>query len=200
MSLRAILAFFSVINAFRNFMELAQLNQWQQLAFCAALCERSFPNYELFCEIEEIDSKPARKILNKVWEYLRGQLKSLKNMEKQIEHLTDLVPDPDNFEQYGVYPAMDTLLALQSCVQAILDSSIEDAESIQSLMQERLSEVLEIQEINKAESELWLRQLDFETSVYALITTQTSHADMVKTLIPLSQDKGVSLLGICLDD
>ncbi len=117
-----------------------------------------------------------------------------------MEHLTDLVPDPDNFEQYGVYPAMDALLALQSCVQAILDSSIEDAESIQSLMQERLSEVLEIQEIDKAESELWLRQLDFETSIYTLITSQTSHADMVKTLIPLSQDKGVSLLGICLDD
>jgi uncharacterized protein YjaG (DUF416 family) len=56
-------------------MELSRLNQWQQLAFCTALCDRSFPNYELFCEIEKIDSEPARKILNKVWEFLRGQLK-----------------------------------------------------------------------------------------------------------------------------
>lgn len=181
-------------------MEFDRLNQWQQLAFCTALCERSFPNYELFCDIEDIDSKSARKILNKVWEFLRGQLKSLKNMEKQLELLTDLIPDPDVFEQYGVYPAMDTLLALQSCVQAILDSSIQDAQSIQSLMQERLLEVLELQGVEQDKSQLWSRQLDFENSVYELIITQTSHADMVKTLIPLSQDKGVSLLGICLND
>jgi uncharacterized protein YjaG (DUF416 family) len=181
-------------------MELAQLNQWQQLAFCTALCERSFPNYELFCEIEEIDAKPARKILNKVWEFLRGQLKSLKNMENQLEMLTDLVPDPDQYDQYGVYPAMDSLLALQSCVQATLDSSIEDAGNIQTLMAERLSEVLDIQEINKDESELWQRQLDLESAVYELIITKTSHANMVKTLIPLSHDGGVSTLGICLND
>jgi uncharacterized protein YjaG (DUF416 family) len=181
-------------------MELAQLNQWQQLAFCTALCERSFSNYQLFCEIEEIDSTPARKILNKVWEFLRGQLKSLKNMEKQLEMLTDLVPDPAHYEQYGVYPAMDSILALQSCVQATLDSSIEDAGNIKTLMGERLSEVLEIQEIDKEKSELWQRQLDFELAVYELIITQTSHADMVKTLIPLSHDGGVSTLGICLND
>jgi uncharacterized protein YjaG (DUF416 family) len=135
-----------------------------------------------------------------VWEFLRGQLKSLKNMEKQLELLTDLVPDPDQFDQYGVYPAMDSMLALQSCVQAILDSSIEDAENIQNLMRERLAEVLEMQEVKQDESELWQRQLDLETSVYNLITTQTSHAEMVKTLIPLSQDSGISTLGICLDD
>jgi uncharacterized protein YjaG (DUF416 family) len=180
-------------------MELSRLNQWQQLAFCTALCDRNFPNYELFCEIEEIDSKPARKILNKVWEFLRGQLKSLKNMEKQLELLTDLVPDPDQFDQFGVYPAMDTMLALQSCVQAILDNSIGDAENIQNLMRERLAEVLDIQRTDKDSSELWQRQLDLESTVYNLITTQTSHADMVKTLIPLSQDGGTSTLGICLD-
>jgi uncharacterized protein YjaG (DUF416 family) len=121
-------------------------------------------------------------------------------MEKQLELLTDLVPDPDQFDQYGVYPAMDSMLALQSCVQAILDSSIEDAESIQNLMHERLLEVLEIQQVKQDESELWQRQLDLETSVYDLITTQTSHAEMVKTLIPLSQDGGISTLGICLND
>ncbi len=181
-------------------MVLSQLNQWQQLAFCSALCERNFPNYQLFCELEGLDAQPSRKILNKVWEYLRGQLKSLKNMEKQLEQLTDLIPNPDEYEQYGVYPAMDTLLALQSSVQAILDSSIGDAENIQSLFQSRLSEVLEMQNIEKSESELWQRQLDLEAQVYELITSKTSHADMVKTLIPMSQDGGVSSLGICLED
>lgn len=182
--------------------QLSVLNHWQQLAFNTALCERSFANFELFCEIEEWQDqkKGARKILNKVWEYLRGQLKSLKNMEKQLETLTDFIPDPDDFEQYGAYPAMDTTVALQSCVQSILDSSIMDAPAIQTMMKERLLEVLEMQEIEPSESELWLRHQVFEQAVYDLITVHNSHADMIKQLIPLSQDKGISHLGICLED
>jgi len=179
---------------------LNDLNQWQQLAFCTALCERSFPNYELFCDIESIESQPARKILNKVWEYLRGQLKSTKNMEKQLEVLTDLIPNPEDYEQYGAYPAMDTLLNLQSCVQSILDSSIQDGTNIQMLTHERLLEVLELQGIDVEESELWQRQLAFESQIIELITQHGSHADMVKSLIPLAKDGGVSQLGICLDD
>jgi uncharacterized protein YjaG (DUF416 family) len=181
-------------------MDLHSLNQWQQLAFCTALCERSFPNYQLFCELESQSSDSARKILNKVWEYLRGQLTSLKNIEKQLEPLTELIPNPDDYEQYGVYPAMDTLLTLQSCVQAILDSSIEDAVSIQTLTHERLLEVLELQGISKAESELWQRQMHFEHSVFECITAHGSHADAVKALLPLSKDKGVSQLGISLEE
>lgn len=181
-------------------MDLHSLNQWQQLAFCAALCERSFPNYQLFCELEEQPSEPARKILNKVWEYLRGQLKSLKNMEKQLETITDLVPNPDEYDQYGAYPAMDTILTLQSCVQAILDRSIEDAANIQTLTHERLLEVLELQGVAPGDSELWHRQSHFEEELYKLITAQNSHADMVKALIPMSKDNGVSQLGICLED
>ena len=182
--------------------QLAELNHWQQLAFNTALCERSFANFELFCEIEEWQdqAKGARKILNKVWEYLRGQLKSLKNMEKQLETLTDFIPDPDDFDQYGAYPAMDTTVALQSCVQSILDSSIMDAPVMKTMMSERLLEVLEMQDIQTNESELWQRHQKFEQDVYDLITAHNSHADMIKQLIPLSQDKGVSHLGICLED
>lgn len=182
--------------------QLSVLNHWQQLAFTTALCERSFANFELFCEIEtwQDQAKGTRKILNKVWEYLRGQLKSMKNMEKQLETLTDFIPDPDDFDQYGAYPAMDTAVALQSCVQSILDNSVMDAQAIQIMMSERLAEVLEMQDIEKSESELWQRHQSFEQAVYDLITVHNSHADIVKQLIPLSQDKGVSHLGICLED
>jgi len=181
-------------------MSVAEYNQWQQLAFCAALCERSFPNYELFCELEELDSKTARKILNKVWEYLRGQLKSLKNLEKQLEAMNDMIPDPEQYEQYGAYPAMDTLLNLQSCLQGILDSSISDAQAIQELTHARLEEVIELQGGERDKDGLWLRQLAFEKELDALLQAQMSHAEQVKQLIPLAQDGGVSQLGICLND
>jgi len=183
-------------------MDLSLLNHWQQLAFCTALCERSMPNFQLFCEIEnkENDYHQSRKVLNKIWEYLRGQLKSLKNIENQLETLNDLIPDPEQYEHFGVYPAMDTMVNLQSCVQAVLDSSILDAANIQTMTHERLLEVLEMQDIPPSESELWLRQQDFETELYALISSHNSHAEMIKKLIPLSKDQGVSQIGICLDE
>jgi len=183
-------------------MDFSVLNHWQQLAFCASLCERSMPNFQLFCEIENKDSdfRQARKILNKVWEFLRGQLTSLKNMENQLDILNDIIPDPERYEHFGVYPAMDTMVNLQSCLQGVLDSSILDAENIQKMTHERLLEVLEMQDIVQAESELWLRQNDFENALFELLTSQTSHADMVKKLLPLSKDQGVSQIGICLDD
>ncbi|MFT5593530.1 MAG: hypothetical protein ACI8SR_001911 [Oceanicoccus sp.] len=183
-------------------MDFSALNHWQQLAFCASLCERSMPNFQLFCEIEnkEEDFKQGRRILNKIWEYLRGQLTSLKNIENQLDTLTDLIPEPDQYEHFGVYPAMDCMVNLQSCLQAVLDNSILDAENIQTMTHERLSEVLEMQGIAQSESELWLRQHDFEQALFSLLNSHSSHADMVKKLLPLSKDQGVSQIGICLDD
>jgi len=183
-------------------MVLSELNHWQQLAFCTALCERSMPNFQLFCEIEGQDEKfhSSRKILNKVWEFLRGQLTSLKNMEKQLDTVGELVPNPEDYEHFGAYPAMDTMVNLQSCVQSVLDSSILDANNIQTMTHERLLQVLEMQEIPQNQSELWLRQMDFEQSVLDIICAHNSHADMVKKLLPLSKDQGVSQLGICLED
>ncbi len=183
-------------------MDLASLNHWQQLAFCTALCERSFPNFQLFCEIEELGDheKQARKVLNKIWEFLRGQLTSTKNLEKQLEPLSELIPNPEDHEHYGAYPAMDALVALQSCLQATIDSSVEDAQAIQTMTRERLKEVLELQETSLESSELWARQQQFEQALLDIIQAHNSHADMIKQLIPLSHDKGISQLGICLDD
>lgn len=183
-------------------MDLNALNHWQQLSFCTALCERSMPNFQLFCEIEDQASQfdQSRKILNKVWEYLRGQLTSLKNMENQLEIMAELIPDPEAFEHFGAYPAMDTMVNLQSCLQSVLDNSILDAANIQTMVHSRLEEVLEIQGIEIEKSELWLRQFDFEGEIYQLITDKGSHADIIKKLIPLSKDQGISQLGICLDE
>ncbi len=183
-------------------MDLNALSHWQQLSFCAALCERSFPNFQLFCEMEDQEAHhtQARKILNKAWEYLRGQLSSLKNIENQLDPLNELIPDPNLYEHFGAYPAMDTMITLQSCIQGILDDSIQDALAIQTVTHERLKEVMELQGQTQENSELWLRQLAFEAQALEIIGAKNSHAEAIKQLIPLSHDQGVSQLGICLND
>lgn len=182
---------------------MTEFTHWQHLAICTAITERSFPNYALYCEIEGLNSQTLRKMLNKVWEYLRGQLKSSKNIEKQLEALTENIPDPETKEHYGVFPAMDTALALQSCLQAILDPSIEDSNAIIEMMNERLAEVIGLQTEGTVEIEandLWIRHQAFLAEIIEIINNRQSHADQVKALIPLSRDHGVSNLGICLEE
>ena len=183
--------------------------QWHQIAICAALTERSFPNFALFCELESKgdDLTSARKMLNKVWEFLRGQLKSQKNIEKQLETIQAIIPNPEDYEHYGAYPAMDTMLGLQSCLQGIVDSSIRDADTILVMMRERLQEVIALQTDEDTLSEtvieqnpLWVRHQEFEGEVFALLTRTIAHAEHVEARGPLSSDNGVSHIGICVND
>ncbi|EAT11775.1 DUF416 family protein [Bermanella marisrubri] len=177
-----------------------QLNHWQQLTICCALCERSMPNLDLYCELTETSelAQNCRKMLNKVWEYLRGQLKSEKNIEKQLILLNDIMPELDE-DQFGALAANDCLVALQSCLQAILDKSISDAEAISQMMSERLDQFLELQGFT-TDHELVQRHSAFVIDLEQAVASQTSHADVVKQLMPLAKDGGLSHLGISLDD
>lgn len=178
-----------------------QLNHWQQLTICCALCERSMPNLELYCEMTDQSdlAKQCRKMLNKVWEYCRGQLKSEKNIEKQLIVLNEIMPELDE-EQFGALAANDCLVALQSCLQAILDKSILDAQAIATMMEARLQMFLELQELDIQQHELALRHQAFVADLEQHVSATASPADIIKGLIPLAQDKGVSHLGISLDD
>ncbi len=182
-------------------MDFNSLNHWQQLAFCTAIAERCFPNYALFCEIESTgDAQQVRKMLNKVWEYLRGQLKSTKNIEKQLEAFDPLMPDTDASDHLGAYLALDMTVALQSCLQSIIDNSILDAEAIAEMTNERLKEVIEVQGDTLDSSELWLRHMEFESKLIEYLKEQVSHAELIKRLIPFASDGGVSQVGVCLDE
>jgi len=178
---------------------MKQLNHWQQLTICCALCERSMPNYELFCELEDKadNALAARKILNKVWEFVRGQLNSLKNIEKQSLLLPDLMPSDE--ESFGALAAMDTIIALQSCIQSILDDSILEAANIESLLHDRLTQMLELQGEDPAQNPLVKRHEQFIQICHQAVSQQKTHAEVIKTLIPLSKDDGVSHLGISLE-
>lgn len=177
---------------------MENLNHWQQLAYCATLAERSFPNYALFASLSKNSDAPfMRRALNKVWEYLRGQLKSLKNIENQLLEMEAKIPNPEQFEGFGVYPALDTSLAIQSCLMAIIDHSITDAEDISALMWARLNEVIELQ---GEDGGLTDRHSNFEEEIKQILAGQISHADAVKKLQQLAKEDGYSHIGVSLDD
>jgi len=101
-------------------LRLEKLESWQHLTFMASLCERMYPNYQTFC-LQTGFGEPQiyRKILDLVWETL--VIKDAKvNFDSQLEKLEEAIPSSDDYDIYGVYPAIDACIALGELIHSRL--------------------------------------------------------------------------------
>ena len=101
-------------------LRLEKLESWQHLTFTACLCERMYPNYAVFCQQTGFtDPSLYRRILDLIWEVLT--VKDAKvNFDNQLEKLEDIIPDGDDYDIYGVYPAIDACVALSELMHSRL--------------------------------------------------------------------------------
>lgn len=102
-----------------NFKNLVGLKLHQQALVASTMLERMLPNYLLFSQVSGFgDAKVLRDALNIIWE--KQQVKSLKlNIDKQLEKLEPNIPNSDDFDMFGVFPALDTAMALNALLQAM---------------------------------------------------------------------------------
>jgi len=101
-------------------LRLEKLESWQHVTFMASLCERMYPNYQAFC-LETGFGEPQlyRRILELIWETL--VVKDAKvNFDSQLEKLEEAVPSSDDYDIYGVYPAIDACIALGELIHSRL--------------------------------------------------------------------------------
>src|SRR5471030_1772586 len=99
-------------------LRLEKLESWQHVTFMASLCERMYPNYQAFC-LETGFGEPQvyRRILVLIWETL--VVKDAKvNFDLQLEKLEEAVPSSDDYDIYGVYPAIDACIALGELIHS----------------------------------------------------------------------------------
>ncbi|WP_372871769.1 YjaG family protein [Shewanella sp.] len=107
------------------FKRLKALSLPQKQLFAVALCQRMYPNYQLFSEVCEFgDPRVLDTVLNLLWQSMYDKKLKL-NLELHLDRLEDVIPEPENFDVYGVYPAMDAVVALVSLLSGI-QSKIED--------------------------------------------------------------------------
>lgn len=101
-------------------LRLEKLESWQHVTFMASLCERMYPNYQAFClETEFGEPQVYRRILDLIWETL--VVKDAKvNFDSQLEKLEEAVPSSDDYDIYGVYPAIDACIALGELIHSRL--------------------------------------------------------------------------------
>lgn len=151
-------------------LPFAKLSHWHQIAFSAALLERMLPNYQMFCEGADFgNAKVLRNQLDIIWQWLDNSSTVKINAEAQLLKLEPETPDPEAFDFFGVFPALDACMALAAVWQLmqnkpkplkkgkIAEIDTEDVDSISRLSHNSVSyyiELLLIDETSETDEEV----------------------------------------------
>jgi glutamine--fructose-6-phosphate transaminase (isomerizing) len=184
---------------------LENLATWQHLTFMACLCERMYPNYHLFCEITEQpqNAKVYHNILNLVWEYLTVKEANI-NFENQLEKLENIIPDVNDYDFYGVVPALDACEGLAEVLHTIIaGASLEQAVKVSQLSLGTVAGYLEteydrtLSEMELKESDLIQQELDVQWQLYRALKEAERHdVELISDLKNALREEAVS--NICI--
>jgi len=184
---------------------LENLESWQHLTFMAALCERMAPNFKLFCQMNElsVEAKTYQNILNLVWEYLT--VKDVKiNFENQLEKLETIIPDVNDYESFGVVPALDACQALAEILHAIIaGETLERAVEMSLISLGTVTSLLETEtgrdwsDRELKESEDIQAELDVQWQIYRLLKEcEKRDIELILDLKNEIRAEGISNIGI----
>ena len=102
----------------------------QRAAICAAFAHINQGHIQLWCEHNEQDFSPFTKLNNKVLSYLRGELKSLPNLERFHEAFAQWREELAKDDALAYQIAELTCSCLYSAAESILDPECDDVELI----------------------------------------------------------------------
>ena len=185
-----------------TFQRVRELSGWQAVAFAVTLVERMQPNYQLFCEsCDFVDPSQFRKTLDSAWEWLAGS-KTKINFALQLDKIEQATPDAQDFDNYGVFPAIDAAISLASSLNLIMNEEPQGAVMVSKLSQgcvESFIEAVAEQELSSEEIKLhplmqW--EVAFQNELVTNLASIKSGAEGVKQLKLMATEDGVSNIGI----
>jgi uncharacterized protein YjaG (DUF416 family) len=215
-------------NKLSTFQQVRDLSKKPAVAFSAALLQRMLPNYELFCEITQSldkedgdkecgdkecgdkehgdkefgDKELAAKLVDLIWEWLSAP-KAKINIAVQLEKLEEVTPDVENFDTFGVYPALDFCMALTATLQLISDEEPNGAVMVAKLSQGGVEAyLLALSDTDLTNEEVKkdpLMQFEIETQLEVLAMCKNKAIDF-KVLRAEMKAQAMSNIGITLSD
>ena len=128
-----------------NFQRIRELNYLQKAVLGGALLERMLPNYALFSEATGFgDGSVFRSALSVCWDKILLP-KSKISLEKQIEKIEPNVPELNDFDMFGVYPAIDTATALLGMLHGLMAKDEQEFLNISKISQASVARYIEYQ-------------------------------------------------------
>ncbi len=188
-------------------VRLEKLEPWQQITFMACLCERMYPNYAMFCENTEFaEARIYRDVLDSIWEILTVKTAKV-NFERQLEKVEELFPSADDFDFYGVYPAMDACQGLATLIHGLLDRE-HMLEAVIKVSQQSVKTVAELEfaqgaeEVtneNQKENEAVCEEWDVQWAIFRPLRETTERdLELIKDLRHELREDQVSNIGVAL--
>ena len=192
-------------------LPFSHLSQWQQIAFSAALLERMIPNYKMFAKHAEFgEFSVLRNQLDIIWLWLDKNNGCKINYDAQINKLEPQVPDPQEFDFFGVFPAIDATMAMMSLLQAMQDKEIQGAEIVSRLSENSVSYYVELiiaeQRAENDESEITNKEIeldplmewefDTQNELYYALKELPENKDTCLKIKAMVLEEGLSNLGI----
>ncbi len=183
-----------------TFGRVRTLEGWKAIAFSAALLERMLPNYQLFCETTGYDDEGAcRHCLDLIWESLRSP-KSRINFGLQLDKVEEATPDTQQYDFYGVYPAIDAAVALAATVNLIIGQDEQGAVVVSKLSQGSVEAYLlltgEATDETVKSHPLMTFEIDVQQELLDILSDCRQNADTAKKLRELALEAGISNIGL----
>ncbi|NOH70520.1 DUF416 family protein [Vibrio pectenicida] len=186
-------------------LRLEKLEPWKQITFMACLCERMYPNYAMFCDSTQFsESRIYRDILDSVWEQLT--VKSAKvNYERQLEKLEEIIPSSEDFEFYGVFPAIDACVGLSTLLHGLLDRDdlFESMQKVSQLSVQTVADLeqaqtnIEVTNENQKDNQAVSDEWDVQWAIFRpLKDAQERDIDLIKDLRLELREEGISNIGL----
>lgn len=185
------------------FQQVRELENWRATAFALTLTERMYPNYQLFCEITGFaDANVARNLLNLLWDWIAAPRSKI-NFEVQLLKLEEVTPEPRDFDNYGVFPALDFVVSLESVVNQISGEDAQGAVVISKVSQGCVESYIEATAETELDNEFikqhplmqWERE--FQQDLLNLLAGDLKrNRDTVNRLREEACQEGISNIGI----
>jgi len=166
-------------------LPFANLSHWQQITFASALLERMLPNYQMFSENSQFGEYALlRNQLDLIWQWLDKKNQTKININAQLNKLEEQTPDPEAFDSFGVFPALDVCMAMMSLWQLMQsngkDKNHEDIHSVSRLSDNSVSYYIELLLIDEGVEEVQPSQINEHPLAVWEKETQSELFDFLK--------------------
>lgn len=184
------------------FTRIKDLSFEQQLVFANVLSERMLPNYQLFSESADFGNPQVLDtIVDLIWQKLAKHSVKL-NLEVQQNKLLDHTPELADYDTFGVVPAIDCAMALNTMLVALEQKLDEDLINISKLSSSTVASYIgavegDISDEDTFSHEMMLEEKALQEYLLERIEEQpTLPQTFLKELRQEFKDFGISNIGI----
>ena len=191
------------------FGKIQQRAPWQLTTLATAVTQRAWPNFALFAELAEFGNiEDVSHCLTMLWDCCSG-VQSAKNFERLLERLDENTPAPEDFDMFGVQPALDFAVGLHCALNCAMQASADEVASALTVSFSTIGKLIKYSEASELKGtelaqyivghDLYQAHQRFVTELITMVSGQPKQGrEFIRELQRFSANEDVSQLGISL--